>query len=506
MTPGGTGFPPGYSAPPSAYTPPATPDPNAFLLQPRFVEPYWVGALANDDYMRNGGASPAIVNGIAFSFPDLPPDYYSGAELEGWAPASAAVRAAFLQVFSELGAILDISFVEVADVAAFNVIAISQNDQPGLAGYAFFPNTSFLIGSDILLSNDNDRPVTDGSLTNFDYELVLHELGHALGLKHPFEADGRAITVLSSTEDTSFWTVMTYTQRPAAYDGSFRDLDLMILADMFGVNPGYRAGNDIYTFSPAGGVFIVDGNGSDTIMAAGRGEDAYIDLRPGMHSYLGSKSAFITAPFQLTISGGSAIEVAIGGSGADHLVGNNVDNLLIGGAANDRLFGGEGADRLRWCEGDDLIDLSEMTAARDIVVFEAMPSTNGRDTIYAFAQGPGGDVIGFAPMAGAALLPVVTALTVPSADLAGVILRLAHADINTPQALLATLVPGGLFSNLRLSSGAEILVISSASQATGLDQDIFLVGNNGADLFAHHMATFVGNRLDIDEWHSFNFV
>ena len=502
----GPAFPPDYVAPFSAYAPPPQSDPNAFVLQPAYVAPYWVAALVNEDQAQSGGVTRAFENGVAFAFPDVAPDYYSGVELNGWAPASAAVRVAFRDVFADLGVILDIDFVEVTDLDAYNVIAISQNDQPGLAGYAFFPNMSFFIGSDVLISNESDSPATDGTATNFDYELVLHELGHALGLKHPFEADGSATTVLSSIEDTSFWTVMTYTLRPTGYDGTFRDLDLMALADMFGVNPSFRAGDDTYGFSPASGVFVIDGGGLDTISAAGRTEDAYIDLRPGMHSYLGTKSSLITAPFQLTISAGSVIEIAIGGSGDDHLVGNSSDNVLRGGAGQDRIFGGEGADIIQGGPGDDLIDLSEVVAKRDVVVFETSPAANGSDVIYSFAQGANGDALEVSSLAGAELLPVVTAADVPIATLGGVILRLADAALDSASSLHAAFSAGGLFANLRVAEGTEILVMSAASQGTGLDQTLFHVRNTGAELDVTEMATFIGNYLDIDQWHGANFV
>jgi Ca2+-binding RTX toxin-like protein len=470
------------------------------------MAPYWVAALVNEDQVQSGGVTRAFENGVAFAFPDVAPDYYSGMELDGWAPASAALRVAFRDVFADLGLILNIDFVEVTDLEAYNVIAISQNDQPGLVGYAFFPNMSFFIGSDILISNESASPETTGTTTNFDYELVLHELGHALGLKHPFEADGSATTVLSSIEDTSFWTVMTYTLRPTAYDGAFRDLDLMALTDMFGVNPSFRGGDDTYSFSSASGVFIVDGGGVDTISAAGRTEDAYIDLRPGMHSHLGAKSSLITAPFQLTISAGSVIEIAIGGSGDDYLVGNSSDNVLRGGAGRDRIFGGEGANIIQGGPGDDLIDLSEVVAKRDVVVFETSPAANGSDVIYAFAQGASGDALEFSPLAGAELLPVVTAADVPVATLGGVVLRLAGAALDSASSLHAAFSAGGLFANLRVAEGDEILVMSAASQATGLDQTLFHVRNTGAELDVTKMATFIGNYLDIDQWHAANFV
>lgn len=501
-------LPPGYTPPASLYVAPLAPDPNAFFLQTAFVEPYWVQALANNDFAALPAFYQSYENVVEFAFPTVQPDYYTGDDAVGWAPASDAVQAAFRTVFAELAQIVNVRFVETTDIADFNVIAISQNDQQnqGLAGYAYFPNESFFIGADILLSNVADAPAINSGLSNSDYELVLHELGHALGLKHPFDADGGSTTTLSATEDTSAWTVMTYTLQPGAFDGAFRAFDLMAFAEIFGVREAYRAGDDSYSFSALSGSFVIDGAGQDTISAAGQSTSAYIDLRSGMHSHLGSKSTLISAPFQLTISAGSFIENAIGGSGNDLIIGNDLANSLYGGQGSDRIFGGEGADVISGGAGDDVIDLSEVVAARDVVTFEPISTANGQDTIYAFAQGVSGDAIDFAPMLGANLLDVVAQSFVPLADISGAIVRLVGHGLSTATGLDAALSTEGLFENLTLSAGATTLVLSADTQATGHDQHLFHVRNVADDLVVQKLAVFSGNYLDMDSWHAHNFV
>lgn len=501
------GLPAAYVPPSSTYVPPVAPDPNAFVLQTALVAPFWVQALANDDFENLPAFYQSFENEVQFAFPTEQPAYYSGDDAVGWAPASAQVQAAFRAVFTELSQIVNVRFVETDDVEAYNVIAISQNDQQeqGLAGYAYFPNASFFIGSDILLSNVSDAPALQAGRSNEDYELVLHELGHALGLKHPFAADGDATTLLSASEDNSVWTVMTYTLQPSAYDGAFRAFDLMAFAEIFGVNSGYRAGDDSYGFSAASGQFVIDGGGIDTISADGAANGAYIDLRPGMQSYVGSKSSLISAPFQLTISAGSAIENATGGAGADYLYGNALANTLRGGTGQDRIFGGEGRDTIIAGAGDDIIDLSEVTTTSDTVVFESEGSANGRDTVYGFAQGAAGDVIDFAPMLGATLLSVVADSLVPIANISGMIARLVGSGLDDADAIDRALSEGGAFDNLVISAGRTSLVLAAASQATGQDQHLFQVGNVGGGIVAHELAVFRGVHLDIDSWHAHNF-
>jgi len=75
-----------------------------------------------------------------------------------------------------LETLFNVSFDEVIDTSAVNLVSISQNTQADTLGYAFFPNETDPIGSDVFISIDFDTPTSSSSGTNFDYELLLHEL------------------------------------------------------------------------------------------------------------------------------------------------------------------------------------------------------------------------------------------------------------------------------------------------------------------------------------------
>lgn len=502
------GFPTSYMAPESAYVTPTESDPNFEILKPVYIDPYWIASLEMDQW--DAHITPMLADFerlIKYSFPDTVPAYDTF-DLTGWGVATEEMKIATHEILTKIEEVLDIKISESTDPNATNIISVSTSSQTKTAGFSYFPNNSFEIGMDVFIAKGYESPnFLSKILTNYDYEVLVHELGHALGLKHPFEANGANTATLSAYEDNTRNTAMSYDEDAATFSGTLRPLDWMALTKFYGVKSTYNANDDIYGFSNSGGTFIIDGAGVDTISAYKTSQDVTVDLRPGAHSHLGAKSNYITAPNQLTISHGSDIENVFTDEGDDTVIGTDSDNVIETGSGSDTIFAGGGSDIIKSGTGADKIDLSESVQSRDTVILNATSTSLGIDTIYGFSQGVSSDILDISAIliSVSELFPLVVSWSPPTANFGGGILRLVGSGVSKPSDLLGAFQAGGGLETLSIDSGESALIVSAGTQATGEDQYVFAASSIGGEISIMQLAILQGNALDIDQWHVDNF-
>ena len=342
----------------------------SFVKIPSFIEkviyingakalPYWVDALLPDEAAGNYfdtllGSS----NTFYYNFPTSLPSYDTNAShAYGFKTFSSVQIARTETALNYIASVIDVHFKRATTANALDTFVFANNNQASSAGLGNYPSNS-MIGSDLYFDiSSMNSTFADGSYAALT---LIHEIGHGLGLEHPFshaQAGGGSVSdppYLTGTEESTAWTIMSYEDAPAQYYLSFSPLDIAALQYIYGPSQTARTGNDIYKVSATAPNFIWDGVGTDTIDLSDVNQGATVYLTPGYWGFVGNQQASnITAAGQITVNFGSVIENLTGSSFADKLYGNDSDNTIAGGLGNDLLEGLDGNDVLVGGLGDD---------------------------------------------------------------------------------------------------------------------------------------------------------
>ncbi|WP_342149945.1 matrixin family metalloprotease [Methylorubrum sp. SB2] len=290
---------------------------------------------------------------------------YSAAFRASFQPLTETEKAAARDALKQWGDASGIRFLEAdagqGDIRFATYDLVKDPNQSGAAGYAYYPLVHLggdyayddATGGDIYL----DDQVAGYSLDDMTHVLI-HEIGHALGLKHPFEGD----PVLATDLDNTDHTVMSYT----GYGPKLGPFDLDAIRYLYGgadrdgkqvASWSWNATTDTLTqtgFATADtirGVASADvmyGMGGNDILFGGRGNDR-LDGGTQDDKLYGDVGNDI-------LNGGDGNDTLRGDAGNDTLDGGRGKDTLDGGDGNDRLIGGDGDDTLRGWAGKDTLD------------------------------------------------------------------------------------------------------------------------------------------------------
>jgi Ca2+-binding RTX toxin-like protein len=345
--------------------------------------PYWIDALINN----GSGFIENVTNKnhlYYYCFPQEAPTYLS-ASLQSTFLAFNDVQKQFASgILDYISSIIDLKFEQTADPNQLNTITFI-NDSTLTSSYQLGGPGFNLDDQDIVLAGAVPR-ILEPTATNRSTYTYVHEIGHVIGLKHPFshlDALGKVAQppYLSDTEDNWIYTKMSYTGDESTFAPVFADFDIAALQYLYGPARSARAGDDVYVLRDDTYQMIWDGAGTDTIDGSALSQSLVLHLTPGYHDYIGSKTELISGRGQITINFGTEIENVAGGSAGDVIVGNDLDNVISGGSGNDSITGGPGNDLL---DGGDGLDVAAFNGNRSVytIVSSALVSgLDGTDTL-----------------------------------------------------------------------------------------------------------------------------
>lgn len=356
---------------------------------------------------------------ITYSFAESL-NYFTGNDANGFLPFTSAERSAAKATLDLISSQFNITFSEVVETSskttAVGQLRFSNSTQGVSAGYAYFPpenGVGINSNGDNFINND-PKYLTDYSILStqgaFNWSLMIHEVLHSLGLKHPgnYNAGEPASVVpgnyLAKTEDNPNNSVLSYIDN---LQGLQRiDLgvyDMLAMSYLYGAK-AFRVESNQYVFSnsaanqaaaaavptltntvvlmPDTGRFLqlVNDTGGDNffnfqLMTGG----VVVNLGQGQSSSAGFLADGTTAAIDnIQIAFGTEINTVFGSRFNDRLTGNLAANWLEGGPGNDTIDGGPGVDMVQFNGKQENYSISKTPTGYKIV---DKTGVEGEDTL-----------------------------------------------------------------------------------------------------------------------------
>ncbi len=301
-----------------------------------------VGAATLID-KRTDGWSNGAPKALTFSFMTNTPTYGGSEGGNGFTLPTEAYKQAVHTILGRLWLETGLAFTEVPDTAtSYGQVRFGVNQQAATKGYSFIPGqTPDARAGDVWLDVETLQLLGQGQE---GWEVLLHEIGHALGLSHPkSESSDTSATVLLNQWNDNSYTVMSSMQSPSKlWQSWFGALDIQALQSLYGTGRPLALGDDSYIYGNGQGQSLSslrDAGGTDVLDLSANSLGAYVDMQPGSFSSIGITAQGYAAYNNVFIDPSTTIENLVGTPYDDVIFGNDVNNLIYEQGGNDVIDG-----------------------------------------------------------------------------------------------------------------------------------------------------------------------
>ena len=308
---------------------------------------------------------------VTFSFPTSLPAYdetiagFTADTIASFTPFTAAEQAQAQQALKQWAAASGIVFVQVApgqgDINFSNVDFSTTTTTPqngnfsNAGGIGFYPfgSWSYLTGnassgygftSDLSTAGDifmNSNFITNGTV---DLSTLLHEIGHAIGMKHPdqvvYTADGTEHNqVLNPAENSATFTIMSETGDAAnAANPTLFALDKAAAADLYGPADTGAVVTGSASGSNSVSDWVWDASANTLTQTAVSANETIHGTSVDDVIYGYDYGGAVPTSGTIALFGLDGTNILYAGSGTTSLYGGPGSNTLVGGAGNDSFY------------------------------------------------------------------------------------------------------------------------------------------------------------------------